>query len=853
VDLSRPTDLYKLLSENNSNGGGDTQNVSEQPMTYESAAPSVTQQQIAFHDENSGTSLDFEGSSVSQFDTSAISGVDLGDFISRPVLIDSFNWVEGAFFAHSFDPWTLFLSNSVIKKKLDNYGLLRMNLKLKFIISASPFYYGLGLISYNPMPSTHPGPQIVISSDEQMVTYSQRPNLWIHPSKSEGGEMVLPFFYDQNWLANRSADIARMGEIRYDSPYALANANSVVGSNVTVRCYAWAENAQLAAPTVQLQAGRSRKVKRKPKNSSKPSVMDRVQDLGANHDEYADGPVSQIASAVANAGAALSNVPVIGPFARATEIGASAVSRVASWFGFTNVPVISNVQPFKDLPFAGFASSEIGAPTPKLTLDPKNELTLDSRTVGLDGTDELSLESYVGRESYLTSFLWDTTDAPDTVLWATTVAPSVMYRENSSRLWCTPMAHASTMYQYWTGDIIFRFRVIATRYHRGRFKIQFDPTQLDLAFDSFDETANITRIYDIGETDDIEICVPYMQALAFLKNLPLAAGKTPFSTTPGAIGGVPDSNGILAFSVCNESSSPVANAPIQIVVSVRAGDNLKFMGPVAPIGPIEWVTQSSVTLHDSMGDCNEEEPSINLVYGGETALSLRQLLHRHCYVRGAGIQDSILDYSSTFYMYPESRNNAADVRNINTDGATPTPSRRNYVRNSFVSWLSPCFAGRRGSMYWAINTGVDAENTKTSIVRAVNNSLLPTTYNTYSPIILTTAGTYSYSTMLHRGEADAGNGIAVYNSGTQTGVTALVPYINQRRFVGTFPSPFVDATTTRLGVDPGVVKFTTYDSSLDAAAIVTTDFYCAAGPDFNLFFFTGVPTIRVGATFVVPT
>ena len=107
-------------------------------------------------------------------------------------------------------------------------------------------------------------------------------------------------------------------------------------------------------------------------------------------DEYStDGVISKPASAISKASGMLSELPVIGPFMEATSQVSGAVGAVASWFGWTNVPVIDDVKPFKDLPFHSFSSSEIGQPIEKLTLDPKNELTVDPRVVGLDGKDEL--------------------------------------------------------------------------------------------------------------------------------------------------------------------------------------------------------------------------------------------------------------------------------------------------------------------------------------------------------------------------------------------------------------------------------------------------------------------------------
>lgn len=821
------------------------------------ASPNLDQQQIQFADSNPGDEVTFTSSSVSTFDASALEGMSLGDFLQRPVLIDTFDWGEGGFASHGFDPWTLFFTDPAIKRKMDNYGLVRCKLHLKFMLSASPFYYGMCMVSYNPMPDYHPSPQVVVASDEALVTYSQRPHILLWPSKSQGGGMELPFFYPENWHRNRGFSFSDLGYIRYESPDVLRNANSAAGANVTIRCYAWASDVELAQPTLQLQ-GRSSKVKFQKSGASKrPTVMDRVAAFSAGRDEY-DGPVSSVASAVANASKELKAVPIIGPMARATEIGAGAISRIAAWFGYTNVPVISDVQPFKDLPFGGFANSSIGTPTAKLTLDPKNELTIDSRTVGLDGTDELSLESFCTRPSYLYTFDWDTTNAPDSVLMGQLVAPSLIYRETLTQLWPTPMSHAANMYQYWSGSIIFTFHIICTPYHRGRIKIVFEPTPVDFAFTTPDDTVQISKIVDIGETQEVEICVPFMQAIPFLPNFAPQQGRSRYAlnATLGALSST-NCNGTIFVQVANELTSPVANAPVQVAVFARAGEDFKLMGPKGPPNSLEWVTQGrswdpneSLELQgDSwdagegemcMGQVNTSEPDLNLVFGGETALSLRQICQRHSYVRSTYWAGGNTEYRSHFHLYPYSLNTTSDARNIH---ATTGASRYNYVNNTPVAWLAPCFAGMRGSMHWAY-VPRNGEGVVT-LTRAPNYASLPTEVDqTITPLVAAAPNSASYNALLgNNGFNNSGAGSAVYNLSTQTGSTACVPFISNQRFVGTFPLPWSGASTMR----PYMSALTIVLDEETSVENVDTDearFYCAAGPDFNVFFFSGIPTMR---------
>ena len=66
-----------------------------------------------------------------------VPNMDLGAFLSRPVLISTFDWTTStAYGAQStFNPWFLFMNHVQIQYKLNNYAFIRGKLKLKWEIS----------------------------------------------------------------------------------------------------------------------------------------------------------------------------------------------------------------------------------------------------------------------------------------------------------------------------------------------------------------------------------------------------------------------------------------------------------------------------------------------------------------------------------------------------------------------------------------------------------------------------------------------------------------------------------------------------------------------------------------------
>ena len=135
---------------------------------------------------------------------------ELADFLSRPVRISTRTWNESdsVGFLETKQCWYEFLNTAFIKKKLDNYAFIRGNLHLKVVVNASPFYYGLAMLSYNPTPAYH-GAGAGASGDADytygLMQRSQRPHIMIIPQESLGGELKVPFIWNKNWAQLTSA------------------------------------------------------------------------------------------------------------------------------------------------------------------------------------------------------------------------------------------------------------------------------------------------------------------------------------------------------------------------------------------------------------------------------------------------------------------------------------------------------------------------------------------------------------------------------------------------------------------------------------------------------------------------
>jgi len=577
---------------------------------------------VAFDDNISGEAMDLP-QSVRTDSTYVSNNAELNKFLRRPVEIYSYNWALGGVTDTSFQPWYEYMNHTSIKKKLDNYYLFKGNLKVKFVINATPFYYGAMMVSYVPL--TQFSNPVIATAGQPNISYSQLPRVYLYPSVSQGASMLLPFVYHKKWLDLTVAfDVQSMGTLHFRVLDSLKSASAST-TPITIKVYAWLEDVQVSAPTVKfaLQSGKT--------------------------DEYGQGIISKPASAIARAAGQLSSAPFIGPYATATQIAAGAVSSIAQLFGFTNVPVIDDVHSFKPEPFPAMASTDIGTSISKLALDSKNELTIDPRVCGCDFGDELLVANLVSRESYLTAFDWLTSSAPDTLVFNIGISPmqmGVTTATNQTIVNGTPMWMVSRLFDYWKGDIEVRFKIICSQYHRGRLRFSWDPRG-DIA-NTVDSTTEVyTKIVDIAESTDITIRVPYMAATDYLETTRLLTGR--ISSSP--LTKQTWENGILTVRVLTELSAPITTADIKVLVFVRGCDNLEFGGPreidlTSTLSP--FTVQSGVLAYDD----NEEDissialspsitnPEVNLLYFGETIHSLRTLLRRTNFLRTSFITGS---------------------------------------------------------------------------------------------------------------------------------------------------------------------------------------------------------------------
>jgi hypothetical protein len=676
-----------------------TMNVS---MADDTAKAEIT----TFADESAGWNTTVPTAPDSTFNLANNSDSDLGNFLCRPINVATYQWDVDSPLFETLNPWTAYLTNPFIRDKIANFELLRMNLHMKVLISGTPFHYGRALVSYNPLSGFD---QVTIERglggalDADLVGASQKPHIFLNPTLNAGGVLEIPYFYKENYIPLTQGGITDgLGEVVFRSFGNLRHTD--VGNPVTINVYLWATDVTLTMPT-------SRDL---PALPSQSGVMN-------SGDEYGQGIISKPASAIAKAAGMLKSIPLIRPYARATEIVATGVGDVARLFGYSRPAVITDPNIMKPVPLGNVANVDAADAVYKLTLDSKNEVTVDPRVTGLEGRDEMAVVDYVKRESYLATFNWTSDAGPGDMLWNCRVAPDLFRRVSYTtptlreELHMIPACHMAQMFKYWQGSIKFRFQIVKSAYHKGRMLVRYDPRALGA---TVDYNTNYSRVIDIADAEDFEITIGWGQHKPWLECEPIDSS---INFSPGNRLNelfMRAANGVIELDVINELVSPNASSDISVNVYVSMCDDARFAQPDGEKikdltyfrHPQEETLQSQSGIVEQTGvdeplaatqletiasEAVPEDQTMN-VFFGENVTSIRELVKRYVMTRywynafafGSGTNVTRLRNKT----FPYQR--GYDPEGLDTEqfGAY------NNSNMNPISYFQACYAGYRGSI-----------------------------------------------------------------------------------------------------------------------------------------------------------
>jgi len=807
----------------------------------------------------------------STFDAGDGPNASLGDFFGRAVEIANFDWGTNVSFFESFNPWQLFFTNPRVANRLANYYSLRCDLKLKFLLNGNGFYYGRQMVSYLPLPAADSLTIARAFFKQDLVQASQRPHIFLDPTTSMGGEMTLPFFFYKNGVSVPDSEFNELGRIDMFEMAPLNHANGATGT-VRITVLAWAENVVLSMPTqatalLTPQSGMSMKTS---KTMSKKSRGDR-----STGDEYGSGPVSYPATIVAKAAGALTQIPVIGPYARASQMAAGTMADVAKLFGYSRPASVEAIKPYVPQYAGNVASCNMIDTSVKLTTDAKQEVTIDPRTFGLISSDEMSISSVASRESYITQTEWKVSDSPGTILFNSLVTPCMwdtVYNGTNNEHHVTASCFATMPFDNWRGTMEYRFQIVTSNFHKGRLALHWDPYKVD------PDELNVTysRIIDIGEEKDFVVRVKWGQLYPYCTALSLANDSVPFinrGTLFQPTLNTSRQNGFLCLRVLNELTVPNSTVfnDVSINVFCKACDDFEVADPTsvnfepfsffpAPQGLVLQTQSGESPLTCSDLDCTEEpskpmstkvdfevggstgEGDLADICYGEVIPSFRLMLKRYNFHTMWGPNEA--SFTGTL---SRRNNHFPYMRGFAPNGVNVAAGANyNVCKMTLLNFISSAYTARRGGIRWkhmlvAYGAAAPTADYPMGVLRSERVSGELGTYEiTADPWL----GTAPIDTLQRVNVAQWSNGHAgMHMTPPQLNPVLEVeyPHHSNLRFY-----PAKNENTTRSNSYgefhkvSAVVRVNNKPGNAGGTHIYD---FVAAGEDFSLHFFTGCPIL----------
>lgn len=782
------------------------------------------------------------GSNMNSTNSGQGTQYSLDHFFERPVSIYDSTWNSSTEYNVPLKVWNLWSLDASVRAKFSNYAYFKGKLHVKIATTGTPYHYGRIMLSYQPyakynrnleaydelLSGINPLPADILPLYKCYL--SQAPGCsYLDVKENKPIELEIPFishkskfrlFNDNDNVITNSTelvDFEEAGELRLVTLNPLRVANDDFDSDISINVYAWVTDIELGniTSTDMNITAQSLEIFTESSEMEHSSTSQSMIGLGKKminsmdvDDEYNQpGPIANIASAVANAGNSLKDVPIIGSFARATSIVARGVKRVASLFGWSKPALISDPVFVKNLPFQNGAVT-VGKDTiHKITLDPKQELSVDQSLGGMS-SDQMTILEIANRESFLTTFVWsDTNVAMTDNLWKTLVTPHLFrYKtwsvsspsptKTTKLIQPTSLMFAAQPFASWRGKIKFRFEIVCSKFHRGKLLFKYDPNVAMnglITTNSSKLNQQNTVILDIQDAQDIEFEVDWAHPRDWADYPVTDYDFPPFITD---LNPLPDfdifptasSNGFLEVRPLNELVQPTSGSNVYINVYVSCSDLQvnRLSSLNMPITKTMTYTESKELTAETINETHSSvDDRLFLSHYGEKIVSFRQLLKRYVTV-GVKVVSATQNvpgmWTTTGTLYPH---NGLPINLNNSNPQTSTTNPR-----TLFSYLKYAYLGVRGGYRYRVilnsesnisnahYTRVMLKEPALTIERRIDLTTKPLQSNTHP---------FDSSGSTYLSEVDGG---LVYNHSTNGGIEFEIPFYNKNIFMFSFSDDY---------------------------------------------------------------
>jgi len=285
----------------------------------------------------------------------------------------------------------------------------------------------------------------------------------------------------------------------------------------------------------------------------------------------------------------------LGAIAGVVGTVSNVVGGIASMFGFSK-PLSEQIPTHIRVGYTkGMNNSDFVDPGHNMALCSTNSLDVASKAFMTD-IDEMSFASIIRIPHYIADFSFKTSNNVNDLLFSYDVSPQagIQFEDNVAHV--TSLCYIASCFHYWRGDTNFTFKLAKTKFHSGRLMIVwFNQTQLIPSAYSSLLAENPSLMIDINDENfEFDFCVEYLQAQPWLLN-------SDFYPNEG--NRASQNNGRIGVYVITELQvAGAAATSIDIIVEMRAGENMQFSVPRAPVCSFGNLMAAATVIDDVIVD-----------------------------------------------------------------------------------------------------------------------------------------------------------------------------------------------------------------------------------------------------------
>lgn len=528
-------------------------------------------------------------------------------YLQRPQVIDTFQFKPGNVRNDLLGASPYHVPEALLKtmylNKLDGFTSFRATAVFKLQLNSQPFQAGRLLMMAVPMPT------FIAPRDKWLVSHISQAqsihHVQIDISKQTEIELRIPFVSPYN-----SYDLIH-GQFRWADLNIMVYSplNQVEQVNLEVVLWGHFEDIELGTPTsgvAKQQSGRvTSSSASQPKAGTRAPKEPSKELVSLVRDKEATGAIQKVSmgarDAYSKAGKAFPALkPVTDLFSSLSSISSSLLGGI-----FGGLPIIGKLLGYSKPPLSHSGNTIVVRPTQYFGNTDGNDhslvLALDALNAvdvypTLGGTDmsETSFTYLKKIPQYIGCFCFGKQHTYGKVLYQALVYPrhfvpaayTIPDAQDTERTLTTyqptVLNYITSIFNYWTGSLVFTIRFVKTDFHSGRVEVSFHPWIVTPKLDRMDYVYRL--VIDLRDNSEISFVVPFISPQPWKstgwRNQPNDFGD---SSRPADWNAMGDSiTGCIAVRALTPlicSNAIVANN-IECLVEVRAGDDFEVQSPV---------------------------------------------------------------------------------------------------------------------------------------------------------------------------------------------------------------------------------------------------------------------------------